>query len=64
MIWLLIAILLVFLYWLTSKDRSFSAMTESIVSDFRSTIPSPFDAKEAFYGGNVTDHYYPYSIGT
>jgi hypothetical protein len=63
MIWLLIAILLVFLYWLTSKDRSLSAMTESIAADFRSTIPSPFDAKEAFYGGKASTDYYPYSIG-
>jgi uracil DNA glycosylase len=51
MIWLLIASILVFLYWLTSKNRSLSAMTESIAADFRSTTPSPFAAKEAFYGG-------------
>jgi len=56
MLWLLIATILVFLYWLTSKDRSLSAMTESIATDFRSTIPSPFDAKEGFRGSGGSGH--------
>jgi hypothetical protein len=48
--WLMIAVILVFLYWLTSKDRSVSAMVESIAADFRSTEPSPFAVKEGFHG--------------
>jgi hypothetical protein len=48
--WLIIAAVLVFLYWLTSKDRSVSAMVESIAADFRSTEPNPLAVKEGFHG--------------
>ena len=48
--WLIIAVILVFLFWLTSKDRSVSAMVESIAADFRSTEPNPLAVKEGFHG--------------
>ena len=44
-------IVLIFLYWLTSKDRSPSAMIESITSDFKSIDPNPLEIKETFRGG-------------
>jgi len=48
MYWLLLSfIILVAIFWFTSKDRSPAAMVESIVSDFRSKGPDPFEI-EAF----------------
>lgn len=50
MYWLLLVfITLVAVFWFTSKDRSPTAMIESIVSDFRSKGPDPFDI-EGFRG--------------
>lgn len=62
MYWLLLVfIILVAVFWFTSKDRSPAAMVESIVSDFRSKGPDPFEV-EAFYGTRPVDPI-PYPIG-
>jgi len=56
MYWLLLSfITLVAVFWFTSKDRSPAAMIESIVSDFRSKGPGPFEL-EAFRGGGHGGH--------
>jgi hypothetical protein len=40
---------LIFLYWLTSKDRSVNAVVDSIASDFKSIDPNPLATAEAFH---------------
>jgi len=40
-----IFIALIAIYWFTAKDRSANALIESIASDFRSKIPSPFEVE-------------------
>ena len=56
MYWLLLSfITLVVVFWFTSKDRSPAAMIESIVSDFRSKGPGPFEL-EAFRGSGHGGH--------
>jgi len=48
--WLLISAVLVFLFWLTSKDRSVHGMVDSIASDFKSVGPNPLEMREGFHG--------------
>jgi hypothetical protein len=40
-----IFIALIAIFWFTAKDRSVDALIESIASDFRSKIPSPFEVE-------------------
>ena len=47
---LMIAIVLVFLYWITSTDRSINGMIGSIVSDFQTKGPNVIQL-EGFRGG-------------
>jgi len=54
--WLFISVVLIFLFWATSKDRSVHGMIDSIASDFKSVGPNPLEIKESFHGGNGGGH--------
>jgi hypothetical protein len=56
-----IFIALIAIYWFTAKDRSIDALIESIASDFRSKIPSPFEVEGFRLGSRISydnrEHY-------
>jgi hypothetical protein len=55
--WILpVFLLLIGIFWFTAKDRSISAMIESIVSDFRSKGPGPFEIESFRSGGHSGGH--------
>lgn len=56
-------VVLFFLYWLTSKDRSLKGMVGSIAADFESHEPSPLAPKEGFHGGYGGCRYRNYELG-